>query len=70
MSRIRELSFDDRARWGSCPVCQAEDGEYCYAEIGIQLGIKVDGSRMKTGEGAHLARLSAAPNRVHEVKYD
>lgn len=67
MSRERELTLDDRARWGDCPVCQAKDGEYCHADVGVQMGQHVDGSRMKDGEGAHLARLQKAPSVVREV---
>lgn len=68
--RERELSFDERARWGECPVCKAPDTEPCRAEVGIQLGTKLDGSQLKTGEGAHLARLQRAPYRVREVPAD
>ena len=67
MGPIRELSFDDRARWGECPVCHAPHGTFCYADVGIQLGQRVDGRPMKDGEGAHLGRLQNAPHRVREV---
>lgn len=63
----REASYDERATWGTCPVCKAEDGEWCHAEIGAQLGARADGQRMQTGEGAHLARLQRAPRRVKMV---
>jgi hypothetical protein len=49
---------------GECPVCRAQDEEPCRAEVGIQVGRKPDGSPLMTGEGAHLARLNAAPFRV------
>lgn len=62
--RIKQLTFDDRAKWGECPTCGAEDGQYCNADAGIQLGKKVNGERMKTGEGAHLSRLNNAPHKV------
>lgn len=65
--RERDLSFDEQARWGECPVCKAADGEYCIADMGIQLGVRLDGRRMRDGEGAHLARLQKAPYRVREV---
>lgn len=58
------LTFDERARWGVCPVCHAQPGEYCYADVGVQLGIRSDGARMKDGDGAHLARLRLAPDKV------
>lgn len=65
--RKRGLTYEERATWGKCPVCQAEDGEWCHAEIGLQLGQKVGGGRMQTGEGAHLARLQNAPVEVKLV---
>lgn len=65
--RERDLPFEDRARWGVCPVCKAPDGEYCHADVGMQLGVRVDGRRMKDGDGAHMARLQQAPRRVREV---
>lgn len=65
--RERELSFEERMRWGDCPACEVPDGEPCHAEIGVHLGIKVDGSRMRTGEGVHMGRLARAPFRVKEV---
>lgn len=62
-----ELTYEQRATWGDCAVCKATHGEWCHAEIGVQLGQKVDGSRMKTGQGAHLARLQNAPLRAKLV---
>lgn len=64
---IRELSFDERMRWGECPVCKAAHGEACHADVGIQLGVRLDGRRMQDGDGVHLARLKRAPDRVREV---
>lgn len=66
-SRVRELSWDERIRWGECPVCKAPDGKYCHADVGLQLGRRVDGRRMEDGEGAHLGRLQRAPKKVKEV---
>ncbi len=60
----RDLSFDERIRWGICSVCDAPDGEPCRAEVGLNLGMTASGRHLQTGEGAHLARLSAAPVRV------
>lgn len=62
--RIRELTYDERAKWGECSVCHAPDGEYCYAAVGLQLGIRADGRRMQDGDGAHLGRLQNAPMKV------
>lgn len=67
MSRVRELSADERMKWGDCPACGAPDGEYCRADVGMQLGVRVDGQRMRDGDGAHLARWQKAPLRVKEV---
>ncbi len=64
MRRERDLSFDERIRWGICSVCDAPDGEPCRAEVGLNLGMTASGRHLQTGEGAHLARLSAAPVRV------
>lgn len=63
--RKRELSFQERATWGECPVCKAEDGEPCHPEIGFALGLNVDGS--PPAYGAHLGRLQRAPLQVKEV---
>lgn len=68
MSEARETTMDERMRWDVCPVCGAPDGEYCYAEVGVHLGVKANGARMKTGEGVHLQRLQAAPMRVRLVR--
>jgi hypothetical protein len=65
--RERELTTAERFVWGECPICKAADGEHCRADVGIQLGVKVDGSRMRDGEGAHLARLQRAPFKVREI---
>jgi hypothetical protein len=67
MEQPRELTFAERATWGTCSICGAEDGEWCYAEIGLQLGCHVDGSRMRTGEGVHASRLIAAPTWVRLI---
>ena len=63
----RETTYEERAIWGTCPVCKAASGEWCHAEIGAQLGVRVDGKRMQTGDGAHLARLQRAPMSVKLV---
>lgn len=70
MARERELTWEERIRWGKCFVCSAEDGEFCHSEVGLTLGQKTDGSRLKTGEGAHIGRLNNAPTRVREVPVD
>ncbi len=64
---IRKLTQDERFKWGECSVCGAKHGKYCHSAVGIQLGAKVDGSRMRDGEGAHLARIQSAPRHVQEI---
>lgn len=67
MKSIRETTFEERATWGECPVCNAPDGQWCSSAIGIQLGQSVSGNRLKDGDGVHLARLQRAPMRVQLV---
>jgi len=64
-ARVRELTFDERARWGECPVCHAKDGEACNRYVAIPLGVAADGG--PPANGAHLGRLNAAPQRVRTV---
>lgn len=68
--RERVLSFEERVCWGECPVCHAPDGDWCHAEVGIHFGVKINGERMNTGEGAHVGRLQRAPYRVKLVAMD
>lgn len=65
IDRIRELSYEERAKWGDCPWCGAKDGEACRPEIGFVLGRTVDGK--PPTDGVHLGRLQRAPMRVREV---
>lgn len=62
---IRELSFDERAKYGDCPVCDAKHGQACDGNIGIPFGRTPSGS--PPSDAAHLARLNEAPRRVREV---
>lgn len=61
----RELTYEQRATWGECPVCHALHGQPCDSSVGIPLGFTVSGTRPT--EGAHLGRLQRAPMRVREV---
>jgi len=63
----RETTLEERQTWGTCPVCSAPHGEWCFAEVGIQLGTPLGGGRMQTGSGAHLGRLQVAPKYVRVV---
>ena len=58
----RDLSYDEKARWGKCPICHAMDGEPCYSEVGIPLGRTLSGGPPE--DGAHLGRLNAAPRSI------
>ena len=63
--RVRELTFEERSRWGVCPVCSAQDGEPCDPGVGIALGLMADGRQPTTG--VHLGRLASVPSRVRLV---
>lgn len=62
---VRELTVNERFKWGECHVCKAPHGEHCRPGIGFPLGMSADGGWPK--DGAHLARLNNAPHRVREV---
>lgn len=64
---VRETTYDERLTWGTCPTCQAQHGQFCHAEVGLQLGRRVDGRPMETGDGVHLSRIKLAPMKVQEV---
>lgn len=50
---IHDLTYDQRAVWGTCPVCRAKHGERCrlYDALG-------------THEWTHTSRIEQAPARV------
>ena len=62
----RELTYEERATWGECPVCHAKQGEWCSGAYGIALGRTVYG--VLPEQGAHLGRLQRAPMRVRMVE--
>lgn len=64
---IKELTWDERITWGECQVCHAKHGESCRSEIGLHMGCRVCGGKVKTGEGVHLGRLQHAPSFVRMV---
>jgi hypothetical protein len=65
MIRQRELTFDERATWGECPVCNARDGVPCNGFVGIALGRNVNGD--PAPGGVHLGRLTRAPRAIQIV---
>ena len=64
LQNAREATFEERATWGTCPVCKAAPGEWCDSAVGIPLGISPSGTLR---EGAHLGRLANAPTRIKLV---
>ena len=58
----RELSYEERAVWGTCPVCQADPGQECDPDQGVPLGWTASGGI--TDGRAHLGRLRLAPRKV------
>jgi|GEM_PF-1008706 len=61
----RELTTDERMRWGRCHVCKAEHGKRCNPDVGIALGLNARG--LPPREGVHLGRLQGAPFSVRLV---
>lgn len=56
---FKELTYEERATWGECPICQAKHGEWCDGMRGIAVGRTVDGGVPENG--VHLGRLNKAP---------
>jgi hypothetical protein len=61
----RDLTYEERATWGPCPICHAPHGQPCNPEVGLALGRNAHGE-IPAG-GAHLGRLQRAPDRVRLV---
>jgi hypothetical protein len=59
---IRDLTYEERATWGTCPVCGAADGVPCDGYVGIPLGRTATGEPPK--DGVHLGRLQNAPRAI------
>lgn len=62
---MRATTYDERATWGTCPVCSATHGQKCDPSKGIPLGQSAAGGPPE--DGVHLGRLSKAPMRVQLV---
>ena len=57
MIYIKRLSYEERATWATCPICEAIHGEPCAV-----LAADEDGYyQSELGPGAHIARLVNAP---------
>ena len=59
---LTELTYEERATWGTCAACGASHGDPCDADIGWHLG------GVRPDNGVHLCRLQNAPLRVHLVR--
>lgn len=58
----RTATYDERRKWGRCPVCKAPHGEACADEAPQEW---TPGATWPAG--AHARRLSAAPLNVRVV---
>ncbi len=52
-----DLTYEERAVWGLCPICKAPNGQACDKSAAE--------SRYLSRGGAHLARLQWAPQYVY-----
>jgi hypothetical protein len=57
---IQQLTYEDRAVYGTCPVCSAQPGEPCDMSQGIPLDVPTELS----DTGTHTARLINAPTQA------
>jgi hypothetical protein len=57
---IKQLTYEERATWGTCPVCEAQHGKQCEAAPADIDYFQFDGAF--SGFGAHAARLYNAPH--------
>lgn len=57
----RETTWEERATWGTCPVCKAEHGTPCNPSVGIQLGRTINGDPPADGvqSRAHSERTAS-----------
>ena len=62
---IRELTQDERGKWGSCRVCLVRHGEPCV-ECLDRAGLG-NSDRFLMSDGVHVQRMRNAPFRVREV---
>lgn len=62
----RELTYKERAVWGTCPICGAEPGKSCRVDVGMPI-LNDRGTVVREGEGVHLGRIQNAPRRIREV---
>lgn len=63
--QVREATYEERATWGTCPVCQAGPGQRCDPNVGFAIGYTVTGEPPQ--DGVHIGRLQGAPMRVKLV---
>lgn len=61
-----DLTYNERATWGECPVCQAKHGEWCDGTRGMLGALSALAGNLPEN-GVHLGRLQQAPRRVRQV---
>lgn len=66
MSKRRLATYEERSVWGTCPACKAEAGQPCNPDVGLSIGVNVNGQR--PAGGVHLGRLQRAPMFVQLVE--
>jgi hypothetical protein len=59
MIYIKRLSYEERATWATCPICEAIHGEPCAVLTNDMAGYYKSDDDM--GPGVHAARLVNAP---------
>ena len=64
-SIVKELTYEEQATWGECPVCHSKHGEWCDGAKGIVFGLTAGGNL--PASGVHLGRLQRAPFKVKTV---
>jgi len=63
MHRVRDLSLAERAKWGICPVCDAQDEQPCDTTDHADDVLMLDGNIP-----VHEIRLRKAPLKVRTIK--
>ena len=56
-----ELTYDERATYGTCPVCKKGPSQWCDGSMGLSFGGQMP------EHGVHLGRLQAAPKEKSTV---
>jgi hypothetical protein len=54
---IKHLTYEERATWANCPICEALHGELCAVLADDEAGYRDS----ELGPGVHIGRLVNAP---------